>query len=229
MRSTRNIFPILKKQLEFKIDKSYTVHIFLKRYSTMFNITDLTKKSFFKFKEDTSLKVSDTQLDFKAGDLVQIVKVRKNGLIEIYFLSNNLPSGISTGIDFFNKYLVKSSPVIDPLWNDWSVKSLKFTDGFFDFSFSGKLYYKNKKVGSINNSGNGGPDIFDFDDFSVRDKFYQNLEHYKTILSEKDRFIASEFIGNFLIYMQGLITYEDHLKDIVTSMKNFHEQHGTQP
>lgn len=57
----------------------------------MFNITDLTKKSFFKFKEDTSLKVSDTQLDFKAGDLVQIAKVRKNGLIEIYFLSNNLP------------------------------------------------------------------------------------------------------------------------------------------
>lgn len=194
----------------------------------MFNITDLTKKSFFKFKQDTSINVSNTQLDFKTGDLVQVVKISKNGLIEIYFLSNNYPAGISTGIDFFNLYLEKASPIIDPLWHEWTVKSIKSMQGMFDFAFHANLYYKNKKVGSIHNSGNGGPDEFNFDDKSVKDKFYENIKYYNTVLSEKDKFIAAEFIGTFIMYMQGLITYEDHLKEIVASMKKFHEQYETQ-
>ena len=98
----------------------------------------------------------------------------------------------------------------------------------FDFAFHANLYYKNKKVGSIHNSGNGGPDEFNFDDKSVKDKFYENIKYYNTVLSEKDKFIAAEFIGTFIMYMQGLITYEDHLKEIVASMKKFHEQYETQ-
>lgn len=194
----------------------------------MFTITDLTKKSFLKFKKDTVIKVSTTQFDFKAGDLVQIYKISKNGRIEINFMAGNRITGLSTGIDFFNQYLEKASPILDPLWGDWAVKSLKSIPGRDGEAYHGTLYYKNKKVGAIHNSGDGGPDCFDFDDKSIRDIFYQNIKHYETILSEKDKFIAGEFVGTFIIYMQGLITYEDHLKDIVDSMKKFHEKHGTQ-
>lgn len=66
--------------------------------------------------------------------------------------------------------LEKASPIIDPLWHEWTVKSIKSMQGMFDFAFHANLYYKNKKVGSIHNSGNGGPDEFNFDDKSVKDK-----------------------------------------------------------
>lgn len=194
----------------------------------MFNITDLTKKSFLKFKQDTSIKVSNTQLDFKAGDLVQIVKVSKNGHIEINFLNEHRIDGLSVGINFFNLHLEKASSIVDPLWHDWTIKSMKSMPGMDGIAFHGNLYYKNKKVGSIHNSGDGGPDSFDFDNKTVRDIFRQNIQSYKTVLSEKDYFIADEFIGTFIMYMQGLITYEDHLKEIVASMKKFHEKYETQ-
>ena len=149
----------------------------------MFTITDLTKKSFLKFKKDTVIKVSTTQFDFKAGDLVQIYKISKNGRIEINFMAGNRITGLSTGIDFFNQYLEKASPILDPLWGDWAVKSLKSIPGRDGEAYHGTLYYKNKKVGAIHNSGDGGPDCFDFDDKSIRDIFYQNINQYVTILS----------------------------------------------